>query len=894
MMDTLQLTDIFDIELLQRLQDAFYAATGISAGISDQNGVAITQHSSDTAFCTEFNKKSPLGLARCQACDKHGTQLAIEKGGPVTYTCHAGLVDFAAPIIVEGQVLGCFMGGQMVEQPLDENAVMKYAEEIGVDPIAYLEASRHVNICNRAKIESSASFLHTIGNMLSHMAYKKYNVMLESTEIEREAHMKSDFLANMSHEIRTPMNAVIGMAEMALREDLPPTARNYINQIKTAGNTLLTIINDILDFSKIEAGKMTINMMEYEPVSIMDEITSIIMTRIGNKKLELIVDFDPDIPTQLMGDSIRIKQIIMNLANNAVKFTKEGVVIVKIGYTKKSEREITLQVSIQDTGIGIKKEDQSKLFQSFQQVDSKRNRGIEGSGLGLAISKQLVSLMKGKIWLESEYGVGSTFFFELPQLVLKDKPSIVIREENPITAMVLSDNPYICNSLQNDIKRFKAHYIHLSGAEELGLYVKEEPVFLFIDYPVFSGTIGKFIEKHPQITAILMVDFNTSVNYDIPNLLVVKKPLYSLNIGALFNHEDANKDTNPSSNTAFKFIAPEAEILIVDDNEVNLTVAQGLMEPLKMKIETALSGREAIEKISAKHYDLIFMDHMMPELDGIATTHIIRRFHEEYNDVPIIALTANAMEEMHAMFLCEGMNDFIAKPIEIRMLISKLKQWLPKEKIQKAYVSNEDKKDTSVDVLPEIEGLDTMLALKYLGNKQLFWDVLKDFYRVIEKKAANIENFAAKKDWKNYTIEVHALKSAARQIGATALSDRAAKLEQAGKEEQAEFLLSDTPILLEEYRQYHHILSPYFQNEKTPEADKISVSPETLCGIFEKMKTALDNLDMDGMEDVIKELSHFSYEEKQTELFERLKDAVDELDIDTCASLMDDWTKLLI
>lgn len=885
--------DIFDIELLQELQDAFHDTTGIAVGISDLDGVPITQHCSGNAFCTEFNKKSPIGCARCQECDSRGLERAIREKKTVTYVCHAGLIDFAAPIVVNGKAMGGFLGGQVREAPLDEERILKYAEEIGVDPVAYLEAARQIPYLERSRIESAADFLVATGNVVSHMAYNKYHTMMESVEIEREANMKSDFLANMSHEIRTPMNAITGMAEMALREDLPPDARDYVNQIKAAGNTLLTIINDILDFSKIESGKMDINMCEYDPAEVIYDITNIIMTRIGNKNLDLVIDYPPDIPKQLMGDNIRIKQVIINLANNAVKFTKEGMVKLSVHFTKLSGRVILLKVSVQDTGIGIKEEDRGKLFQSFQQLDSKRNRNIEGSGLGLAISKQLISLMNGKISLESEYGVGSTFSFELPQIVLEDSASVSDVKQAGVKVIVLSANSNINESLRKDFERFGVDCNFVSNEEGLDEYEENRPDFLFIDHPLFDDSVYGYVAECPQMSAVLMVDFSASVEYDLPNLQVVKKPLYALNIPAIFNHEDIRKNWNQSSDENIDFIAPEADILIVDDNQVNLTVAQGLMKPLEMKIDTALSGKEAIDKISVKHYDLLFMDHMMPELDGIETTHIIRRFHQEYNDVPIIALTANVMEEMRAMFLCEGMNDFLAKPIEMRVLVAKLKRWLPKEKIQKV---NHDRKHAKEEVennLPEIEGLDTSLALSYLGTEDLFWDVIKDFYHVTEKKAELIEKYTEEKDWQNYTIEVHALKSAARQIGAAHLSKCAAALEQAGKDEEEELILPNTVALLKEYRHLKDVLEPYCQEEEKEGKERINASPEILQEIFERLGTAMNNLDMDGMDSAAEELDNYTYEPEQAEIFEKLRSAVEDMDIDTCEVLIDEWKKLL-
>lgn len=889
MEENLTLADIFNIDLLQELQDSFFLSNGVSIGISDQNGIAITEHCSCNPFCSEYTKKTAEGLKRCQECDKQGAAMAAEKGGPVLYNCHAGMLEFAVPIIVDGHMLGAFHGGQVTDHSLDENVIRQLAAELDLDEKEYLEAAKKTPVVKREHMENSAAFLHTVGNIISHIAYQKYNTQLASSEIEREANMKSDFLANMSHEIRTPMNAVIGMAEMALREEMTPTARDYINQIKTAGNSLLTIINDILDFSKINAGKMDINMAEYEPLSIIHDVTNIIMTRIGDKDLTLLIDYDPNIPTQLMGDNIRIKQVIMNLANNAVKFTREGYVKVSIGFEQTVDTMITLKVAIKDTGIGIKKEDTQKLFQSFQQVDSKRNRNIEGSGLGLAISKQLIELMNGKIWLESEYGSGSTFFFELPQIVIKNEPSVYLETEEPPCVAILSDSPYITKSLVRDLKRFHAKHILLPKENPLEKLEASDAQFLFVDFPVFTDAIESYVEKHPDLTAALMIEFKNTLISNLPNMVVTKKPLYALNIGAIINQDELLHDYDSNRTEQFDFIAPDATILIVDDNEVNLTVARGLMEPFKMHIDTATGGKEALQKISIKHYDLIFMDHMMPELDGIETTHLIRRFHEEYNNVPIIALTANAVEEMRSKFLTEGMNDFIAKPIEIRMLGHVLLKWLPKEKIQKAAKELEKTSDKL-----DVADLDTKAALHYLGSEELFWRVLEDFYKIIDKKSALIEKAYQEADWKNYTIEVHALKSAAKQIGASKLSEHAAALEAAGNAEDLDLIKAETNSLLVEYRYYQDALQQYFKPE-TPadEATKRPVAQHDLLSLFNQLQAAIDDLDMDGMEEAAESLDNYQFDEEQQVLLDQLKEAVENLDVDACESVIKEWRNLI-
>ncbi|MDE7282505.1 MAG: PocR ligand-binding domain-containing protein, partial [Lachnospiraceae bacterium] len=389
----LYLTDLIDKNTLQRIQNAFSHMTGMAALTTDAHGVAVTEGSNFTEFCMKYTRKSKVGCERCEKCDKEGAELALKNDRSIIYTCHAGLMDFAAPIMANDKLVGCFIGGQALIDKPDPEKIKKTALEIGVDPEEYLDAAMKVSIIGQDKLDNAARFISTIADVLSDMAYSKYQVYKANKDLERTSSMKSDFLANMSHEIRTPMNAVIGMAEMALREELPEAAREYINQIKEAGKSLLTIINDILDFSKIESGKMDINVDDYDSMSIINDVTNIVMTRLKGKEVELILDIPPSLPSKLLGDNIRIKQVLLNLANNAAKFTAKGKITLKVNYEKIADDEIELYISVEDTGIGIRSENLDMLFKSFQQVDSKRNRNIEGTGLGLAITKQLLELM---------------------------------------------------------------------------------------------------------------------------------------------------------------------------------------------------------------------------------------------------------------------------------------------------------------------------------------------------------------------------------------------------------------------------------------------------------------------------------------------------------------------
>ncbi len=888
----LYLTELIDRKILQNIQDAFSRMSGIASLTTDTNGIAVTNGSNFSDFCTKYTRNSPMGCIKCAQCDKSGAQLALEKGKSTVYECHAGLLDFASPIMADGKLVGCFIGGQVLTKAPDEEKIRQIAEELDIDPDEYWEAAQKVKIVDKETVDNAAESLATIANVLSDMAYNKYVAIQAKEDLQRTSNMKSDFLANMSHEIRTPMNAVIGMAEMALREDLPPAAKKYINQIKEAGKSLLTIINDILDFSKIESGKMDINVVDYEPMSVVTDVTNIVMTRLKGKDVEMILDISPNIPDKLLGDNIRIKQVLLNITNNAVKFTNEGKITLKLDYVQTDNNEIELHFSVEDTGIGIKKEDREKLFHSFQQLDSKRNRNIEGTGLGLAISKQLLALMNGDIWVESEYEKGSKFSFIIPQKVVNDVPCISVKDPDSRIAAGLFKSPYVKEQFREDVKALGVEYRELTSEDELETLIGEKKAFLFVGQALFSKKVETFIESHPEITAVLLLDFFDNTKYDLQNLHIVKKPLFILSIAMILNEEDMHFEESESEGSEFDFIAPDAEILIVDDNAVNLTVAEGLLEPLKMNVDTATSGKEAIDKISQHHYDIVFMDHMMPELDGVETTRIIRRFHQEYNDVPIIALTANAVEGTKEQFCEEGMNDFVAKPIELRILVSKVKQWLPIEKIQKTYMMGTAKENKADNIV--VGDLDVGYALKFLGNEALFWSVLKVYYKAIEKKAHLIKELEIAEDWPAYTIEVHALKSSSKQIGAIELSDRAAALEQAGNARNASYIHKHTNKLLQQYLSYQQVFEPFCPSEEENNTNKEKISTSVLLKCFSDMRAALEDLDMDKMEEVAHEMNNYSYEGWQQEMFAQMKDAVEEIDVDGCETILQEWENKLV
>lgn len=898
----LTLTQLIEVDMLQKVQDAFSQMTGMAALTTDTEGKAVTRGSNFTEYCMEFTRKSPIGCARCEKCDRYGSERIRETGEETTYVCHSGLVDFSAPITADGKLLGCFIGGQVLYEEPDPDNIRRVAQEIGVEFEPYWAAIKKIPVIPKERIDAAAHSLHMFADVLSALAYSKYATMEAAKEIERAANMKSDFLANMSHEIRTPMNAVIGMAEMALRENLSVEARNYITQIKSSGRSLLNIINDILDFSKIESGKMDIVDSEYEPLSLYNDIASIVETRIGDKRVELLMDVNPTFPRKLCGDSQRVRQILINLANNAVKFTQRGSVTIKIDYDKIDDDYINVKVWVKDTGCGIKQEDLVKIFESFQQVDSKRNRNIEGTGLGLAISRNLLKLMNGSIKVESEYEKGSTFYFEVPQKVVDWQPSIVANDADKVIAMGYFRNKYLAKQFYRDANRLGIYSIAIISPDKFGetlrLYneqCKEKKIFVFTEEICVDAMIRTYPKQYDNITVVELVGFKSDRRSTESNWRILRKPLSAGSIAMALNGEEYQGTQEDSDAAEFDFTAPEAKILIVDDNSINLTVAEGLLEPLNMKIYAVTSGQDALEQVEKEHFDIIFMDHMMPGLDGVETTRLIRRMHPECNDTAIIALTANVVEGTKDMFLSEGMNDFVAKPIEVRTIVQKVKTWLPIEKINKGRKLVEYNSDGSrLDEEIVIGDLDTYAARKLAGSDRLFFSILKEFYKAIPIKTRLIATHKHNEDWPAYTIEVHALKSASKQIGANRLSDLAADLEKAGNARDIAMIREETDGLIEMYLGLQPILAPFCEEKKEAEEAKIELDKTKVGELLTQMEEALENLDMDGMESTVKELKKYRFDSEGEELVGKLAKAADGLDLDTCAEIVENMKERLL
>ena len=738
---------------------------------------------------------------------------------------------------------------------------------------------------------------HEIGTVYvlhdSTSSIKQIKVMEEmNDELERAAKMKSDFLANMSHELRTPMNAVIGLAEIAQREkDVSPNVRNLLDQISSSGKNLLTIINDILDFSKIEAGKMEIIPEKYEPLSEINDISYIMESRIGEKNINFLFKVDTSLPHELIGDNMRIRQILINLTNNAIKFTDHGMVKIELTCHHISDDEIKLEFHVVDTGRGIREEDLKKLFVSFQQVDSKRNRNVEGTGLGLAISKRLVEAMGGEIGVSSEYGKGSDFWFTVPQKVSNKKRDLVVDDAENKYVFCLNENEFMQAEFTDEMKGFGMDGKLITSLDKYVPTGKQD--YLFFDSTYYKKEMQDFLEVHPDVMGIMLCDFDSTFRSDRNNLRILKKPLSTLAMVLSFNGKTIDQMKFKTRETKYvHFTAPKAKILIVDDNSINLSIAVGLLEPLEVKCSIAQSGQEAIEKLKEESFDLILMDHMMPEMDGVETSREIRQTLPEADDTPIIALTANVMEGSKELFLKAGMVDMLAKPIDVNQLNAKLIKWLPNYLIHEEKETEPVKEETYGQIY---DCLDCAKAIKGLGTETLFRKVVEDYYKAGKENMSSIENAYVASDWHNYAIKTHSLKSTSRQIGAYELGDISEKLEFAGKAEDENEIRKYHDTAMNMYQKLLTDLSKYFgasSGEKaSAAAGRPEISGDRIKEIFGKLKEACDDLDMDGMEECGRQLEGYSHPGNKQAIAEKILDAISKIDTDKVSELMDEYLK---
>lgn len=622
---------------------------------------------------------------------------------------------------------------------------------------------------------------------------------------------KNNFLSTMSHEIRTPINAIVGLDEMILRESQNSDIIGYAKGIKSASNTLISLVNDVLDFSRIESGEMQIECIEYSLSTMLNDIINMIEPKANDKGLDLKVNIDEEIPNLLYGDETRLKQCVINILTNAVKFTMVGSVTMDVGYEIIEDSIILLKISVTDTGIGIKESELETLFIPFERSEEHKNANIEGTGLGLSVVRKLLTMMDAGLKVESKYGEGSTFSFGIMQRVIK------------------------------------------------------------------SEAIGSMNGNQPD---------------SLEGGMVYQETLH----------------------------APDARVLVVDDVKINLTVMKGLLKDINLKLDTASSGMMALKYLDKKKYDLVFLDHRMPEMDGVEVLRALKERKDSVNiDTPVIALTANAVAGARETYIGEGFVDYLSKPVDSGKLEKMLIEYLPPDKVilpDDPNFAPTTMKSANTNFLfdadnplkdarfAEVSGVDLKEGLEHCLKEEILIEAIQDFQANAVSKAEKIEDLLAAQDYNNYTIEVHSLKSSARLIGATKLSEEAAYLESCGNfirnSAETEVTLMDngkdaiselyrlTPRLLNLLKSYEHRLAAFEDIEYETFDEREEISEEQLFEAYAGIREFIDAFDFESAESIIKMLEIYKIPDKEREKYDIIKKMVNNIEREKLLEVLDE------
>lgn len=761
------------------------------------------------------------------------------------------------------------------------------------------------------QIRDLYTYMVPIGNILFcfYLAYiwikyrnqNEENIKNVINRYQKAERTKDDFLANISHEIRTPINTIAGMSEILANEDLKDDVREKVLDLQGASRNLVTLVSDMLDFAEIQSGKLELTESSYNLTSTINDIVNIINNQKKNKEIEFILDIDTDIPALLVGDEQKLKRAMLNILSNAVKFTEVGCVVLEISCRRESYG-VNLCITVRDTGIGIDSSQLHNVFNSFSMVDTKRNRQEGGVGLGLAIAQAIIEKMGGFISVRSKKGEGSEFQIIVPQKVEQYEPMIVL--ENPLRFNVLvyiDMNQFFISSVKseygNNISNITENLgiiVHVCrNLNELKRRIERNYItHIFITLYEYTMDESYFNGLAKQTGVVIILEETEDYRVHSDDIIRLYKPFYALPVSIILKGGKRYNNLSRENMNRNMFIAPDAKILIVDDNTINLRVESSLMKNYRFTIDTALSGMEALEKLESKDYDMVFMDHMMPEMDGVDTLHRIRdKAGIYYANIPVIALTANAVAGAKEMLIAEGFQDFLSKPVEIASMHRILEKYLPDAK--KIYDFEDDATDvqsgetvyndheTIYEQLhnPQASvkepGAETALedtaadidekqGALYCGSLEDFEDILKIHYEDYEENCRKIQAFYDSMDWKNYVILVHGLKSSMKSVGIMKLSDMCLGLELAGKENRIDYILKNHDAMMAEYGRIHDVIGNRLGITQKINADLTNIKnldDDSMAGLLNRFENAVYSFDEEQMLSILNELMDYKYHE---------------------------------